>query len=316
MCEGRTGVRRRRVLATIVIVGGLAIGGAAFQEPGAKPRVVEVQKLRDNLFVLRGEGGGGNTAVFVRADGVLLVDTKNPGWGQLILDKVKELTDKPVITIVNTHTHGDHVSGNVEFPATVEVVTHANTAANMKKMTPGTGATPPEKPQPNIFDANGGRGLPKRTFQDRLTLGSGPDQVDLYYFGRGHTNGDAFVVFPSLRVMHAGDMFPGKSMPFIDANNGGSGVEYAGTLSKAHSGVKDVDTIITGHSTQMTPGDLREFSEFVRDFVEAVRQAKKSGQTVEQIAAAWKVPDKYADYTAPQPARLRSNVQVVFDEIK
>jgi glyoxylase-like metal-dependent hydrolase (beta-lactamase superfamily II) len=138
----------------------------------------------------------------------------------------------------------------------------------------------------------------------------------MYYFGRGHTNGDAFVVFPSLRVMHAGDMFPGKSMPFMDANNGGSGVEYAGTLSKAHSEVKDVDTIITGHSTQMTPGDLREFSEFVRDFVEAVRQGKAGGQTVEQIAQAWKAPDKYAGYAAPQPARLRSNVQVVFDEIK
>ena len=68
------------------------------------------------------------------ASGVVVVDTKNPGWGQPILDKIKELTDKPVTTIINTHTHGDHVSGNVEFPATVDVVVQENTKANMEKM--------------------------------------------------------------------------------------------------------------------------------------------------------------------------------------
>ena len=70
---------------------------------------------------------GGNTAVFVQTNGVTVVDTKNPGWGQPILAKIKELTNKPVTTIINTHTHGDHVSGNVAFPAAVQVVTHANT---------------------------------------------------------------------------------------------------------------------------------------------------------------------------------------------
>ena len=71
--------------------------------------------MKDNLYVLR--GGGGNTAAFVTANGVVIVDTKNPGWGQPLLDKLKTLTDKPVTTIINTHTHYDHVSGNVDFPA-------------------------------------------------------------------------------------------------------------------------------------------------------------------------------------------------------
>ena len=94
--------------------------------------MVEVEKLRDNLYLMR--GGGGNSAVFITANGVVVVDTKNPGWGQPLLDKIKSVTDKPVTTIINTHTHGDHVSGNVEFPATVEVVTHENTAKNMEDM--------------------------------------------------------------------------------------------------------------------------------------------------------------------------------------
>ncbi len=132
LCRGlydqEDGVRRVIVLATLVVVGGLSAAVAAYQQPANPPaqRVVEVEKLRDNLFVLR--GGGGNTAVFVTTDGVVVVDTKNPGWGQPILDKIKELTNKPVTTIINTHTHGDHVSGNVDFPATVDVVTHENTA--------------------------------------------------------------------------------------------------------------------------------------------------------------------------------------------
>ena len=110
---------------------------SAYQDKPQAPRVVQVEKLKDNLFVLK--GGGGNTAVFVGADGVTVVDTKNPGWGQPILDEIKKLTPKPVVRIINTHTHGDHVSGNVEFPATVEVVVHENTDDNMKKMAAAAG---------------------------------------------------------------------------------------------------------------------------------------------------------------------------------
>ena len=163
---------------------------------------------------------------------MVVVDTKNPGWGKPILDKIRELTDKPVTTIINTHTHGDHVSGNVEFPATVDVVTHENTKANMAKMLAPSGF-PPSTATQTIFETNGGRGLPKRTFTDKMTIGSGNDQIDLRYFGRGHTNGDAWVVFPALKVMHAGDIFSGKNVPLLDAINGGSGVDMPETLSKA-----------------------------------------------------------------------------------
>ena len=120
-------------------VGCLSLGVAAFQQPpaAAAPKVVEVEKLRDNLLMLK--GGGGNTAVFVRTDGITVVDTKNPGWGQPILDQIKKISDKPITTIINTHTHGDHVSGNVEFPATVEVIVQENTKANMQEMRGATG---------------------------------------------------------------------------------------------------------------------------------------------------------------------------------
>ena len=315
-------MKRVVVLAVLIAAGALSLAIAAQQAPpagagGQQPQaqhVVQVEKLKDNLFVL--QGGGGNTAAFVTANGVVVVDTKLPGWGQPILDKIKEFTDKPVTTIINTHTHGDHVSGNVEFPATVDIVTHENTRTNMDRMAspPGFGSGQP--PKPTIFQANNGKGLPKRTFEDRLTIGSGADQVELYYFGRGHTNGDAFVLFPALRTLHAGDMFPGKTVPIIDSNNGGSGVEYPETLSKLHSGVKNADTIITGHSTTMKWDDLREFADFNRDFLNAVREAKKAGKSVDEIANGWTMPAKYSGYTATKPERLRASIEAIYKEIQ
>jgi cyclase len=312
-------MRRILILAVLLSVGSLSMAVAAFQQPAAAPataRVVEVEKLKDNLFVLRGSGGGGNTAVFIQQNGITVVDTKNPGWGQPILDKIKELSPKPVTTIINTHTHGDHVSGNVEFPASVDVVVHENTAANMKKMAPVSGmAKPGAPPAQNIFEQNQGRGLAKRTFKDTMTLNAGADRVELFYFGRGHTNGDTWILFPSLRVVHAGDIFAwNNQLPILDANNGGSGVDMPDTLMKAHGALlKSADTIITGHAPQMTFDDLRKWADFNREFLNAMRAAKKAGRTAEDVATSWTPP---AGFTPPQPARILANVQAVFNEIK
>ena len=312
-------MRRVSVLIALVTVGALSLGAAAFQQAPAggaqpAPRVITVEKLKDNLFVLK--GGGGNTAVFVGTNGVVVVDTKNPGWGQLILDKIKELTDKPVTRIINTHTHGDHVSGNVEFPATVDIVVQEHTKTRMEAMAPVTGIPSRGGPPTNIFKENGGKGMPKRTFKDKMTIDKGADQIDLFYFGRGHTDGDAWVVFPALRVMHAGDMVSGKNLPLLDANNGGSGLLIADSIAKATSTIKNVDTVITGHDGQLTMADLKEYAQFNRDFADAMREAKKAGKSVDEVAASYKIPAKYSGYAEPQPARLKANVQVLYDELK
>src|SRR5215471_16894718 len=156
-------MKRHTFLATLVTIGGLSMGIAAFQQPPANaPKVVEAQKLRDNLYMLTTPGapGGGNTAVFIRTDGITIVDTKNPDWGQPILDKVKELSNKPVTQIINTHTHGDHVSGNVEMPMNVEIIVQENTKANMQVMRPVTGI---EQPPRQVFKEHNGFGLPTKT---------------------------------------------------------------------------------------------------------------------------------------------------------
>ena len=301
-------MKRVMVLGAVLLVGAVSLAVTEAEQGGP---VVEVERLKDNLYVLR--GGGGNSAAFVTSDGVVLVDTKVAGWGQPLIDRIAELTPNPVTTLINTHAHFDHVSGNVEFPASVEVVAHTNARRLMEEWNPVTGFP---GDFPNVFQTSGGQGLPTRTYDDRLTLGSGDDQVDLYYFGRGHTGGDTWVVFPSLRVMHAGDMFPGRQVPIMDASNGGSGVEYARSLRNAWQTVTDIDLIITGHSTQMTRSDLAQMAAFVDTFVADVREAKEAGRSAADVAASWQVPAEFSGFGSPGPERLEAYVQVIFDELE
>jgi glyoxylase-like metal-dependent hydrolase (beta-lactamase superfamily II) len=288
--------RRTIVLSMVVGVGAAAAALAPVR--AQQQNVAKLEKLKDNLYVIK--GGGGNTAAFITANGVVVVDTKLAGWGQAILDQIKTVTNKPVTMIINTHTHGDHVGGNPEFPATVDVVAQENTKANMEKMAP--------------FQSDSGKGhLPKRTFKDKMSLLSGSDRIDLYYFGRGHTNGDAFVVFPALRVMHAGDLFPGKQAPIMDTNHGGSGVDYPKTLAGAVKGISGIDTVIPGHSNVTDWNAFVEFGQFVDAFVGAARTALTSGKSADDAAAAISLPPQYKDYDMQ---RLKTDVEVIATELK
>src|SRR5437899_10190956 len=282
-------MRRGIVLAVLLVIGTLSLLAAGFQNPPAgqgrggaaqAPQPLEIQKVKDNLYMIT--GGGGNTAAFITDGGVVVVDTKNPGNGQMILDKIKSVTSKPVTMIINTHTHGDHTGSNEFFPPTVDIVAHENTKANMKKM--------------DNFKGDKAKFLPKKTYKDKMTLGKGKDEIELYYFGRAHTNGDSWVVFPAIRAMHSGDAFAGKTTPIIDTNNGGSAVDYGKTLAKAAATIKNVDVIIPGHSTTMTPADLKEYADFNNDFITWVQMEIRANKSVDEAAMDYKIPEKYKGY--------------------
>lgn len=306
-------MKRILALGTIVLAGALTVVVAAQQQPPQPSAAnLTVEKVKDNLWVIR--GGGGNTAVFATAKGLTVVDTKSPGWGQPLLDKIKTFSDKPITTVINTHTHYDHVSANVVMPATVEIIAQENTAKMMPNTTEVLGLGNTE----NVFKTNPGKGLPKRTFKDKMTLNSGADQINLYYFGPAHTGGDAFVEFPALHVMHVGDTFFAKGLPIMDGKNGGSGIHFADTVEKALNGVKGVDTIINGHTpAQTTPADMKEFVAFVREFVAFAQAGKKAGKSPADLAAEWATPEKYKGFQpAPAKARVQAYIELIFSETK
>jgi len=293
-------MKRTAVLLCLLTVGAVSMIFAKQQQQQPRPpAALEIQKVKDTLYVIT--GGGGNTAAFITANGVVIVDTKNPGMGPAILEKVKSVTDKPVTMVINTHTHGDHVGSNSAFTGAVEFIAQENCKTSMEKMA--------------AFQTEEGKKfLPGKTYKDKLSLLKGNDKIDLYYFGRGHTSGDTFVVFPALRVMHAGDMFAfAKGVPIIDINNGGSGLEYPKTLMKAAAGIKGVDQVIPGHSPVAEFAAFKEYGEFLRDFVAAVEQAKKAGKTVDEASADLKLPEKYKDYNL---TRAKGGVTAIYSELK
>ena len=312
-------MRRLIVLTVLVVAGALSIAIVRAQQ---SPSDIRIEKVKDGLYVVTGGRGlgaqagsvAGNTTVFIADSGAVLIDTKYPGLGKAILDQVKSVTSKPITTIINTHTHGDHTGGNSEFPRTVAFVAHENTKANMARM--------------DEFKGENAAFLPAKTYKDRMSLG-GKNPVDLYYFGPGHTDGDTVIVFPALRTAVMGDLFARKWAPLVDTNNGGSATAFPQTLAKVVSGIKNVDTVITGHSTTTIgsgPGvsfersnpvmkwaDLQEYADFMRDFVAAADAARKAGKSVDEAVNTLKLPDRYKNYNLTQ---AKADVQKVYDEAK
>jgi cyclase len=287
------------VLGALVAVAGLSLVASGFQGAGRpESKTVALQKIKDNLYLVT--GGGGNTAVFITDLGVVVVDTKLAGWGQPLLDKIKTITSRPIATIINTHAHGDHTGSNEFFGTAVEIIAQENTRANMDKM--------------DAFKEEKVNYLPKLMFKDKMSIGAGKDKIDLYYFGAGHTNGDAWVVFPSARVVHAGDMFASKQPPIVDISNGGSGLRYPDSLAKAAAGIRNVDTIITGHSTLMPWTDLETYAEFTKQFRDVVVNGFNHGLSVNEITEAWMLPAGYNGYTAP-PERVKADVEAIVGEL-
>jgi len=309
----------------IVLSGLTAVGVLSLAVVGAQPdaSAMRIERVKDNLYVVTGgrglgaQSGGvaGNTTVFVANGGVVLIDTKYAGLGKEILAQVKSVTGKPITTIINTHTHGDHTGGNGEFGRTVEFIAHENTKTNMARMSEFTGENA-------AF-------LPKKTYKDTMSLLGGTERIDLHYFGAGHTNGDTVIVFPALRTLVIGDLFPRKGAPLIDAANGGSAVAYPQTLAKIAREIKDVDTVITGHATttrgsgaavsfvRSAPvvkwADLQEYADFIHDFVAAADAARKAGKSVDDAVGGLKLPPRYKDYDM---ARAKDDVQRVYEESK
>jgi cyclase len=162
-------------------------------------------------------------------------------------------------------------------------VAHANVSTSMAKM-------------PQFADPAKKHAFPDKTYTDKMTVLGGNEAIDLYHFGPAHTNGDSFVVFRALRVMHSGDVFATKGAPFIDRSNGGNGVTFPETLAKAAAGIKNVDTVIPGHSAVTTWASFVEYGDFMKTLVAAAAEAKKAGKTAEQGAAELKLPETFKDY--------------------
>lgn len=252
-----------RTAALSIALGGVWIG--LTQQPPPQPLTVE--KMADDLHVI--VGSGGNVAVLTTSEGVILVDDKFEQNVPEILAKVKAISDKPIRYILNTHQHGDHTGGNQKLMMeNAEIVIHKNARANMVKAS-----------QP---------GLPRITFADESAVYLGGKEVQAHHYGRGHTNGDAFIYFPAHRVIHTGDLFV-SGAPLIDYANGGSGIAWTATIDEALK--LDFDRVIPGHGPIMKRADLIAWKTSFEKVRERITKLKRDGKDVKTAAAELKMDD-------------------------
>ena len=249
--------------AVAVRLSGIALGLAGLwlvwsQAQQQRPPLT-MEKVTDSLYVIIGNGG--NVAAMPTSEGVLLVDDKFAQDGPDILAKVKTISDKPIRYVLNTHQHGDHTGGNAALlAASAEIVIHKNARANML-----AGNMP---------------GLPRITFSDETQVFLGGKEVRARYLGRGHTNGDAVVYFPSERVLHTGDLYMSTGgPPFIDYSAGGSLADWEKTLEQALQ--YDVDIVIPGHGPVVKKADLMKW----RQTIASLRTMSKAACAVGGTAA-------------------------------
>ncbi len=252
-----------RFAAAILFLAGAWV--AYTQNQAKQPPTLTLNKVKDDLYEI--EGDGGNVAVYVTNEGVILVDDKYEQDYDGIMAKVKSITNQPVKYILSTHYHADHSGGNTRFSSVAEIISTANARAGIV-----------EKKQSN---APAGMVPARVTFTQEAAVNLGGKEVRARYFGRGHTNGDAIIYFPALRTIHTGDLMAGTS-PLIDYPGGGSVVEWTKTLDEAMK--LDFDTVIPGHGAVTNKAGLLTYRNNVEKLRNRAQGLIRQGKSQDEVA--------------------------------
>jgi glyoxylase-like metal-dependent hydrolase (beta-lactamase superfamily II) len=237
------------------------------QNKGATPPPLTLNKVKDDLYVI--EGDGGNVAVYITNEGVILVDDKFEPDFEGITAKVKSISSQPVKYILSTHHHADHSGGNTKFSSVAEIISTANARANIIQHKQSNAP-------PNMVPA-------RVVFTEETAVFLGGKEVRARYFGRGHTNGDAIIYFPALRTLHTGDLMAGKT-PLIDYPGGGSVVEWTKALDEAMK--LDFDTVIPGHGAVTDKAGLLAYRNNVEKLRNRAAGLIREGKSQEEIGKA------------------------------
>lgn len=307
-------MKRYAILAAMMIASLTVTGAMAQPQPpqgrpagGGLPGTTPIEKITGNVYKIF--GGGGNTLVVVQDDGVVLVDTKMPGNGEAILDEVRKVTDKPITTIISTHSHPDH-TGSTDFIRerypNVRIIMSEGTDAELRANPRGNPAL-----------------LPTETYKDRLTIGEGDERIELFHTGVGHTGGDTFVLVPAARLLFMGDVMAWNMAPFLPA---GGAEAIATETEKLVDLVKGrVDIVVEGHGHVNNWDGLVRLAKFNRALVTAARAAYDRGDPPGVAVAELKRNPDFAplldthikkglEYGNTPLARAHMNVNVAYAE--
>jgi glyoxylase-like metal-dependent hydrolase (beta-lactamase superfamily II) len=252
------------------------LGAYVHAQFGNQPAKLDTVKIKDDLFVIHNDFVPGNTTVLVTNEGVVLVDDKFEIDHENIMAQLKKITNQPVKYVINTHYHGDHSGGNPKLQALgAQVITSQQARDKML-----------EVKQP---------GMANVTLDNSLRLFLGGKRVEVYRFGRAHTDGDIVVLFPDHRVLSAGDMFTfGDATPqLIDYAGGVSARDWTGTLDGALK--LDFDQVVPGHGLVTTKQEMRKFRDSTMTLRTKVHDMVAQKKTKAEIEKMLRSDFKFAD---------------------
>lgn len=253
-------------LATALIAAGIAVSGTALAQGGFGPQELAISRLRDNIYMIRSAASGNITAL-VADDGVLLIDSKFEREYDGYMELLRTVTDQPVRYVINTHMHPDHTGGNSRLEETDAAIVATENARRR-------------------LSASQPTGLPAITFDDHARIWFGGRPLDLYWLGRGHTDGDLVILMPEDGIVFTGDLFAGyaPNIRLIDYTGGGSLKEWPATLDKVLA--LEFDVVIPGHSGPTDRTMLQQYRDENVRMQEIIREMHGAGRSPEDIQTA------------------------------
>ena len=321
---------RKILFVAAVFALGLAVKMSAQQRDFSQVEI-KVEKVAGNVYMLTGSGG--NIGVSVGEDGMLIVDDQFAPLAPRIQAALKGISDKPPRWVLNTHWHFDHVGGNQPFAQSgAQIIAHDNVRKRMLSSPQDILRDFPARVEEakKAGRADQAKSLEEQiewakkvkveeipapivTYDSELRIHVNGETIQVWHTPPAHTDGDSTVYFEKANVLHMGDLFFNKVIPFIDVKGGGSPGGYLKALDAVIARVPADVTIIPGHGEVTDVAGLKVFRQYVADVIDAAKKARASGQSKEDFVKSTELP-AYKDYRG-YADRFRDNLASAYDEV-
>jgi cyclase len=278
-------MRNRKVVsfcaaAGLAFLGAVVFAHAAAPSPGAK-------KVKDNIYVMT--AGVSNSTIIIGQNGVIVVDAGNrPPDGLQIVAEIGKLTNKPLTTVILTHSDPDHVRGLGGFPHGLTIIAHENDKKEIEKdLAAGGERSPPRDYLPN-----------KIVTQTREDMTIDGVKMTLFHVAPAHTSGDLAIYLPDEKVVISGDLLSdGDPTLHLEKNGSSEGwIRFVSTLVDLNA-----DTFIRGHADVTTRDQVRAVLSRTQakraKIVDLVREGKSLDEIKQTVGEPLKNPSRFPTFT-------------------
>ena len=298
-------------VAAAMLLTGLVLAPPRAPAQVNEARPIELKKIASDLYFLY-DYGGSNVVFLVTDEGVLVIDTRqHPRAAQDLIGRIRQVTDKPIKWVINSHFHGDHTFGNAAFKALgATFVAQRETAQLMEHLQAKEMERRADYFTRNKFDPNEVKLiLPDVAFDSAMTIRLGGREVRLFYLGPGQQAGDTFVLFPHARALFTPGAFAKHSMPNMAFTT--SVENWLKLLNQ--TAAMDVDVFLPGHGDVGTSADVKELSAMLADEYATVKAAATKGISLQEAQRTLTFP-QYRDWR--NYGRLKGDIEAMYELIQ